>query len=208
MIRDAIKRLMDFTLSAYAILMLAPIMFAIGILIKLDSPGPVFYKQVRIGKGGKPFKMWKFRTMVNNSHSCGSKITYNNDSRITKVGSFIRSIKFDELPNLFNILKGDMSIVGPRPEIPEYIRRYDKRMEKVFSVKPGLTGPSQIIFFNEEKMIQKKNIRKIYRKIQERKIDLDREYAEQYNPITDIKLIGRTIVRIFQPQDDGMPESI
>ena len=101
-----------------------------------------------------------------------------------------------------------MSIVGPRPEIPEYIRRYDKRMEKVFSVKPGLTGPSQIIFFNEEKMIQKKNIRKIYRKIQERKIDLDREYAEQYNPITDIKLIGRTIVRIFQPQDDGMPESI
>jgi len=208
MLRDIIKRTLDIILSVFAIIMLAPVMLIIAILIKMDSFGPIFYKQVRIGKNGKPFKLWKFRTMVNNAHLKGHSITSNDDSRITKIGGFIRSMKFDELPNLFNIISGDMSIVGPRPEVPEYVNRYDDRMAEIFKVKPGLTGPAQLVFFNEEKLINKDNVRMIYPKIKQTKLELDTMYARNYNPLLDMQLIAKTVIKLLQPQDDGMPDKI
>jgi lipopolysaccharide/colanic/teichoic acid biosynthesis glycosyltransferase len=208
MLRDIIKRIIDIILTIFAIIMFAPVMLITAILIKMDSSGPVFYKQVRIGQNGKPFKLWKFRTMVNNAHLKGHLITSNHDSRITRIGGFIRSVKFDELPNLFNIISGDMSIVGPRPEVPEYVNRYDERMEEIFKVKPGLTGPAQLVFFNEEKLINKDNVRMIYPKIKKKKLELDAMYAKSYNPLLDIQLIAKTVIKLLQPQDDGMPDRI
>jgi len=208
MLRDIIKRTIDIILTIFAIIMFAPVMLITAILIKMDSSGPVFYKQVRIGQNGKPFKLWKFRTMVNNAHLKGHSITSNHDSRITRIGGFIRSVKFDELPNLFNIISGDMSIVGPRPEVPEYVNRYDERMEEIFKVKPGLTGPAQLVFFNEEKLINKDNVRMIYPKIKKKKLELDAMYAKSYNPLLDIQLIAKTVIKLLQPQDDGMPDRI
>ncbi|MGQ9705451.1 MAG: sugar transferase [bacterium] len=208
MLKDIIKRTIDIILSSFAIIMFAPLMLITAILIKMDSNGPVFYKQIRIGQYGKPFKLFKFRTMVNNAHNKGHLITSNNDSRITKIGALIRSIKLDELPNLFNIINGNMSIVGPRPEVPEYVNRYDERMAVIFKVKPGLTGPAQLVFFNEEKLINRDNVRMVYPKIKKKKLELDKLYAESYNPLIDIKIIAKTFLKLLQPQDDGMPGKI
>lgn len=143
------KRACDIILSITGFLVIAPLLAFAAILIKLDSKGPVFFKQERVGKVGKIFKIYKLRTMVENASTLGPSLTQKNDSRITRIGKILRWLKIDELPQLINILKGEMSFVGPRPEIPTIVDHYSEKERKVLSVRPGLVGPSQIQWRNE-----------------------------------------------------------
>ncbi len=141
---EAIKRFIDVTFSLVPLLVLWPLFVVIAILIKLDSKGPVFFRQERAGRDMKPFRIFKFRTMIVGAYRSGARLTVKRDPRITRVGQVLRWTKLDELPQLFNVLAGDMSLVGPRPEDPYFVAFYDDEQKKVLSVKPGLIGPSQI----------------------------------------------------------------
>lgn len=134
-----IKRLFDSIFSGAILLIFAPFVLVIGILIKLDSPGPVFYRGVRVGKDGKPFKMFKFRTMVVDADRIGGPSTTGDDPRVTRVGRSLRNYKLDELPQLINVLKGDMSLVGPRPEVQHYVDMFIAEEQAILSVRPGIT---------------------------------------------------------------------
>ncbi|GIW43752.1 MAG: hypothetical protein KatS3mg077_1034 [Candidatus Binatia bacterium] len=138
------KRILDVTLAAIGLLVLLPLFAVIAVLIKLDSPGPVFFRQRRVGLGGKPFRIFKFRTMVHGAYQMGSRLTVKRDPRITRLGKFLRWSKIDELPQLINVLKGEMSFVGPRPEDPYFVQFYRGDQVQVLSVPPGIFGPSQI----------------------------------------------------------------
>ena len=146
-----IKRCFDFILSLIFLTITSPVFILSIFLAKFQSRGPVFYKATRVGKNGKHFKMYKFRTMVENADQVGIGLTTHKDVRITGIGRFLRKLKIDELPNLINVVKGDMSLIGPRPESPEYVKFYSERQEQVLKVKPGITGPSQIVNRDEEK---------------------------------------------------------
>lgn len=138
------KHAVDFVLALFGVLCLAPLFVVIGILIKLDSPGPVFFRQKRVGRGGVPFEIFKFRTMVDGAYRMGSRLTVKRDPRITRLGGLLRWSKIDELPQLFNVLRGEMSLIGPRPEDPHFVQFYTAEQRQVLSMRPGIVGPSQI----------------------------------------------------------------
>lgn len=144
------KRVLDFALSLLGLLLLAPLFAVVAVLIKLDSPGPVFFRQRRVGLGGEPFRIFKFRTMVHGAYQMGSRLTVKRDPRITRLGKFLRWSKIDELPQLLNVLRGEMSFVGPRPEDPFFVQLYRGEQVQVLSVPPGIFGPSQIHGRDEE----------------------------------------------------------
>ena len=139
-----IKRIFDIVCSGLGLIILSPFLLFIAIRIKMDSDGPVFFKQIRVGEKGREFKILKFRTMVVDAEKLGRQITVGNDSRITKIGAFLRKYKIDELPQLINVFKGDMSLVGPRPEVPRYVNMYTEEQRKVLDVKPGITDLASI----------------------------------------------------------------
>jgi lipopolysaccharide/colanic/teichoic acid biosynthesis glycosyltransferase len=139
-----LKRLFDIISSLIALILLSPLFLFLSVMIKLSSPGPVFYKGKRVARGGGVFFMHKFRSMVANADKLGTDLTKHEDQRITKIGKFLRSTKLDELPNLIDVLNGDMSIVGPRPESPSYAQHYNERQKKVLDVRPGITGLAQL----------------------------------------------------------------
>lgn len=183
------KRSLDFTLSLIALLVLSPLLIIVAILIKIGSEGPIFFRQERPGKDQKIFKVYKFRTMVKDAvkqQKVGVEVT-GSDVRITSFGKFLRRFKIDELAQLINILKGDMSIVGPRPTLPEYIEQYEEWELKRFDVRPGLTGLAQI---NGN----------IYLDRQE-KSAYDVKYVENISFINDIKIILKTVAIVFLGED-------
>ena len=135
----AMKRLFDVVAAAIGLVILSPLMALVALLIKVDSPGPVFFRQHRVGKDFRPFQIYKFRTMVQKAPLRGGLITAGVDPRVTRVGNFLRQTKIDELPQLINVLKGDMSLVGPRPEVPQYVEMFRKDYEQILSVRPGIT---------------------------------------------------------------------
>ena len=139
-----LKRIFDCFVSFIGLIILLPIFLAIAIIIKLDSTGPVFYKQIRVGKNGNTFKIFKFRTMIQDAEKVGLQITVDKDSRITKSGEFLRKTKIDELPQLINVLIGDMSFVGPRPEVPKYVAMYDCYQKNILRLRPGITDIASI----------------------------------------------------------------
>lgn len=140
----AAKHAFDFALALFGTLCLAPFLALVAVLVKLDSPGPVFFRQRRIGQGGKPFHIFKFRTMVDGAYLMGSRLTTKRDPRITRLGAILRWSKVDELPQLFNVLRGEMSFIGPRPEDPYFVDFYDREQRQVLQLRPGIVGPSQI----------------------------------------------------------------
>jgi len=150
-----VKRSMDVGLSALALPLLAVLLPIVAIAIKLESPGPVFYRHVRCGKAGRRFRMLKFRTMQVNADRIGAAVTTADDPRVTRVGRFLRKSKLDELPQVWNVLVGDMSLVGPRPQSPHYIRHNypDEQRRIILSIRPGITGPTQIWCRNEEEVL-------------------------------------------------------
>ncbi|ODS38999.1 MAG: hypothetical protein A7315_03050 [Candidatus Altiarchaeales archaeon WOR_SM1_79] len=148
------KRIFDIVASLLGLVIISPFLLIVSILIKLDSEGPIFFKQWRIGKDGKQFRIYKLRTMVQDTDKIGAQITKANDTRITRIGKFLRRYEIDELPTLINVLKGDMDIVGPRPEVPKYLKHYDNlKYREVLSVRPGITDLGTMVFRDEAKYL-------------------------------------------------------
>lgn len=196
------KRLFDFILAFFGLLFLAPIMVGVAVWIKIESPGAVFFRQKRIGRGGEPFHILKFRTMVSGAELRGGKITIKNDPRITRSGFYLRKYKFDELPQLINVLKGEMSLVGPRPEVPEYVAYYpEKAKEVILSVLPGITDFASIKFKDEsELMDDKENYLDLYiSDILPEKIALCTSYVQERSFLMDLQIIIKTIKKILIP---------
>lgn len=199
-LRLAIKRTFDIVASFIGLILLSPILIIIAVFIKLDSKGPVFFKQKRVGKNKQIFEIYKFRTMVIDAEKLGKQITVGNDNRITKIGKFIRKCKLDELPQLINVLKGEMSLVGPRPEVPKYVELYDVYQEQVLLVQPGITDYASIEFRNENELLGKsKNPEATYiDEIMPTKIELNLLYIKNISLLEDFKLILNTILAILK----------
>lgn len=171
----------------------------LSVFITIDSKGGVFYKQQRIGKDLKPFKLFKFRSMHTNADKKGLLTVGHNDSRITKIGYYLRKYKLDELPQLINVLKGDMSFVGPRPEVEKYVKLYNQEQLKVFNVKPGITDWASIKYVHENEILAKSNDpEKTYiEEIMPAKLKLNLEYVNNNSVLIDIKIILLTLRAIF-----------
>lgn len=193
----ALKRLFDIFFSFIGIILFSPFFIIATVFIKIDSSGPILFTQERIGKDFRPFKIYKFRTMKHGVEQNGPKITIKGDNRVTRTGRLLREYKIDELPQLFNVLKGDMSFVGPRPEIREYVNLFKAAYVTLLSIRPGITDPASICYSNEESLLSySDNWEEDYRKIVlPDKIKLSLQYVDNHNLITDMKLIIRTIVK-------------
>lgn len=191
------KRLFDFLASFIGIIILSPILIIVAIAIKVDSKGEVMFLQKRVGKDGKPFNIYKFRTMVTDAEKLGKQITVGKDNRITKVGGFLRKYKLDELPQLFNVFKGEMSLVGPRPEVPAYVKLYNEVERKVLSVKPGITDFASIEYKDENEILGKVDNPEEYyiNVIMKHKLELNIQYISNNNIFLDIKIIIKTILK-------------
>jgi lipopolysaccharide/colanic/teichoic acid biosynthesis glycosyltransferase len=194
-----IKRSFDILFSGIMLLVLSPLMLFISLWIALDSKGGVFFKQIRVGLGGKEFGLYKFRTMRPASESKGQLTVGMNDSRITKVGLVLRKYKIDELPQLLNILLGDMSVVGPRPEVPKYVNMYGAAQRRVLEVRPGLTDYASLEYFKENELLAKAaDPEKTYiDEVMPAKLSLNMKYIEHMSISTDVKIIWRTVLAIF-----------
>jgi len=192
-----VKRLFDLFWTLPGIIVLSPLMLVIALWIRFDSSGPVLFRQKRVGQYGKLFEVLKFRTMVMNAENHGLKITVEKDSRITRPGSFLRKYKLDELPQLFNVLLGDMSLVGPRPEVLEYVDCYPEELrEKILSVRPGITDRASIEYRDENRLLDgSSNPEKTYiEEILPVKLTFYSEYVDKQNILLDIYLIIKTFV--------------
>ncbi|SHK32618.1 Sugar transferase involved in LPS biosynthesis (colanic, teichoic acid) [Anaerobranca californiensis DSM 14826] len=194
-----LKRVFDIIFSLLGLTVLLPIFLVISIVIKVDSKGPVFFRQVRVGKNGKEFRILKFRTMVVDADKKGMQITVGKDSRITKSGYVLRKFKLDELPQLINVLFGDMSFVGPRPEVPKYVALYDENQKSVLKVKPGITDIASIEYRDENTLLgESDNPEKTYiEEVMPTKLKLNMEYIRNISIVNDVKLIFKTIFRII-----------
>ncbi len=193
------KRISDILLSTLALLILLPIMFVISLIINFESNGGFFYFQQRVGKNGIDFKLIKFRTMYVGADKKGLITIGTNDKRITGFGKFLRKFKLDELPQLFNVIVGNMSIVGPRPEVRKYVNLYNHEQLKVLSVRPGLTDYASIEYIEENKILaEADDAEKMYvEKIMPHKIELNLKYINNQSFITDFKIIFKTAFKIF-----------
>ena len=194
-----LKRIFDIILSLFGLIILLPFMLIIAVFIKFDSKGPVFFKQVRVTKGGREFKILKYRTMRVGSDKY-SQITVGKDERITKIGSFLRKYKLDEIPQLINVLIGDMSLVGPRPEVPKYVVLYTDEQKEILKVRAGITDYASIEFSDENDLLaSEKNPEEAYiEKIMPKKIELNKKYLSEISVLTDIRIILLTIKKILK----------
>jgi lipopolysaccharide/colanic/teichoic acid biosynthesis glycosyltransferase len=197
------KRIFDVATSIIGLIVLLPLFIIIAILIKLNDKGPIFYKQKRMGQDFKPFELLKFRTMVVNADKIGPAVTKDGDPRITKIGKFLRKTKLDELPQLWNVIRGDMSIVGPRPEVEKYIQYYKDDYKEILKVRPGITDYATIKFRNEEEILSKYNdTESAYIKyVLPEKIRLYKTYIKEISFFTDLKIIFWTLWRIVSKND-------
>ncbi|WP_027136472.1 sugar transferase [Gaetbulibacter saemankumensis] len=190
-----LKRSFDIFFSTLGLVLLSPLFLCLAILIKFNSKGPVFFKQNRVGLHNKDFKIYKFRTMKLNSEFDGLLTIGNKDSRITKVGLFLRRYKIDELPQLYNILKGDMSFVGPRAELRHFVNYYNEDDLNIFSVRPGLTGLASLNFRNEVELLKNQKAPEIYyiKNIIPAKLKFNKVYLKKSSFLFDLKILWRTI---------------
>lgn len=200
MFNKIIKRIFDFIASFFGCIILIPIFIIIAILIKLDSKGPIFFKQKRVGQYGKEFEILKYRTMIVDAEKVGKQITVGNDSRITRIGKFLRKYKLDELPQLFNVLIGDMSLVGPRPEVPKYVKLYNEKEREVLNVKPGITDFASIEYRDENEILGTvENPEEYYiNVIMKHKLQLNLKYISSNNIFLDIKIILKTLLKCLK----------
>jgi len=194
-----IKRTFDLIVAGLAVVLLAPIMAAIALLLRIYSPGPLLYKGTRIGLHGKPFGIYKFRTMVTNAELIGGPSTALNDPRLTPIGKFLRKYKLDELPQLFNILKGEMSFVGPRPQVEVYTSLYSPEERLMLSVKPGLTDFASIHFINQDAVLGDSNVDEKYLKeVEPVKNALRMKYVRESCFSVDMKILLKTLIHLFK----------
>jgi lipopolysaccharide/colanic/teichoic acid biosynthesis glycosyltransferase len=189
------KRAIDLIFAAAGLIALAPLMAAIALIIKLSDRGPVFFAQERVGQFGVPFRMYKFRTMVANAEKLGIPLTTRNDPRITRVGGWLRRAKLDELPQLWNVVKGDMSLVGPRPEVPRYVALYTADQRRVLDVRPGITDPASLQFVDEAACLaEMENPETAYVEIvMPRKIAMNLGYMRRMTTVSDLWVVLTTL---------------
>jgi lipopolysaccharide/colanic/teichoic acid biosynthesis glycosyltransferase len=192
---SASKRFFDSFFSTLGLLALSPLLVSISILVKCSDWGPVFFRQRRVGRHGKLFWLWKFRTMVVNAEKLGLPLTKDGDPRINRIGRFLRTTKLDELPQLWNVFKGEMSFVGPRPEVPRFVEQYTPEQREILAYKPGITDLATLVFRDEEVLLRNaKNLESFY--VQyciPRKVKLNRQYAGKANLLQDIWIILQTL---------------
>jgi lipopolysaccharide/colanic/teichoic acid biosynthesis glycosyltransferase len=193
------KRLMDIVFSGFGLLILAPLFLIVAVLTRLSSPGPAFFRQRRVGKNGKIFVIIKFRSMVAAMGQRVAPITASSDPRITPWGVFLRRHKIDELPQLWNVLKGDMSLVGPRPELEIYVQGYTLLQRRVLEVRPGITDAGSLFYRAEEKLLGMSGDPESYyvEHILPTKLALNVQYIENYNFVRDLVLIVKTVYSVF-----------
>lgn len=192
------RRLLDLAVAIALLLILAPILTVLAIAIRLDSSGPAFFRQERIGRGGRAFRILKFRTMRVDAESRGAQITIGRDPRITRVGEVLRRYKLDELPQLINILRGEMSLVGPRPEVPRYVALYTAEQREILEYRPGLTGPASLKFSDESSLLAAQpDPERYYREVLiPAKIAEDLAYLSGATLLSDAQLLAKTFRRI------------
>lgn len=193
------KRLFDLIASAGGLLLLSPLLLLIAAAVRLESPGPALHSAVRVGRGGRGFTLYKFRTMALNAAQTGPGITVSSDPRVTRVGRFLRRWKLDELPQLLNVLRGEMSIVGPRPEDPRYVALYTPEQREVLTVRPGITSPASVRFRNEEALLSGPDWERRYtEEIMPAKLALDLEYVRQVSLRRDLAVLLETLAALLR----------
>jgi lipopolysaccharide/colanic/teichoic acid biosynthesis glycosyltransferase len=197
-----IKRVFDVIVAAVGLLLLTPLLLLVSLLIKFDSPGPVFFTQERMGRKFRSFRIYKFRTMVPDAPRLGGKITAGADPRITRTGRYLRWTKVDELPQLFNVLKGDMSVVGPRPEVRQYVELFRSDYEEILQVSPGITDLASMHYRHEAELLgRSENPEDLYvKEILPEKIKLAKEYLHRSSFFFDIVVLLKTFVAIVKGQ--------
>jgi lipopolysaccharide/colanic/teichoic acid biosynthesis glycosyltransferase len=202
----AAKRAVDLVGAALLLLALSPVMLLLAALVRFSSPGPIFFRQHRVGQGGSHFALLKFRTM--RVAGTGPSVTARGDDRITPVGRWLRRWKLDELPQLVNVFRGEMSLVGPRPEVPEYVRRYTEEQRRVLAVRPGVTGVSQLEFRHEEALLAgRDDVEAFYLDaVMPAKLRLDLRYVRERTLVEDLRLLLRTVAAIAG-RSPGMPST-
>jgi lipopolysaccharide/colanic/teichoic acid biosynthesis glycosyltransferase len=193
------KRLFDFVFAAVLLLVLLPVLVAMALAVALTSPGGAFFRQVRVGRHGREFRLLKFRTMRPNSEAQGQLTIGGRDPRITGVGYFLRKTKLDELPQLWNVLVGEMSVVGPRPEVPKYVALYNAEQRAVLSVRPGITGMASIDYIDENELLARSADpeRAYIEEVMPAKLALDLRYVREQSFALDLKIILATVGRVF-----------
>lgn len=189
------KRTIDLAASLGGLLVLSPLMALIAILVKTEDGGSVFFRQERIGRGGRPFRMWKFRTMIPYASALGPSLTAAGDSRITRIGGWLRAHKLDELPQLFNVVAGEMTLVGPRPEVPKYVDMYTPDQRSVLNLEPGITDRASIMFADESALLALQEDPENYyiEKVIPEKIRINLEYAGRATAFSDLGIVLETI---------------
>jgi lipopolysaccharide/colanic/teichoic acid biosynthesis glycosyltransferase len=195
-----LKRAIDLVAAAVGLLLLAPLLVLVAVLIKLDSEGSIFFKQERIGRAFRPFLIYKFRTMVKQAPQLGPAITVGQDARITRMGRLLRRAKIDELPQLINVFKGEMSLVGPRPEVPEYVEAFRQEYEEILSVRPGITDLASLKFIDEASLLARAiDPERTYREcVLPQKLALARQYVRERSLGMDAVLLVRTFCGLFR----------
>lgn len=196
---EACRRMLDIAAATGGLVLLSPLLLLIAVLVKWDSPGPILFLGERVGRHGRPFHLFKFRTMVAGAARSGPGITAHGDPRVTRVGRFLRRTKLDELPQLLNVLKGDMSLVGPRPEDPRYVALYTAAQQRVLDVRPGMTSPASVRFRDEEDLLQGEDWERVYREeIMAAKLQIELDYLEHRSVWRDVAVIAETVLALVR----------
>jgi lipopolysaccharide/colanic/teichoic acid biosynthesis glycosyltransferase len=202
---NILKRIFDIAAATMGLIALSPLLLYLVVRIKRGSPGPIFYRGVRVGRKGKTFRIFKFRTMVVDAEKIGGPSTSDDDPRVTGAGKVMRDYKLDELPQLLNVLKGEMSIIGPRPEVPSEVETYSEREKRIFEVRPGITDWASLEFHNEGEILKgAADPHAAYReKIKPEKIKLALKYVDEQNMMTDMKILFKTLGTLIKTRTNG-----
>ena len=194
------KRIFDIIVASLLVVILSPILLFLSILIKIDSPGPVMFRQVRVTTYGKPFRIFKFRTMVNNADKVGTQVTTKGDSRVTRMGKMLRGCRLDELPQLFNVLKGEMSFVGTRPEVEKYVAHYTDEMKATLLMPAGITSRASIEYKDEERLLESaENADEVYiHQVLPEKMKYNLRAIEKFSFWDDIKTMFATVIAVIK----------
>lgn len=204
------KRLLDVLAAALGLVLLGPLFLVVAAAITLEDGAPVFFRQQRVGRAGKVFQLWKFRTMRVDAERVGGQLTVGHDPRITRVGRWLRSTKIDELPQLINVLRGEMSLVGPRPEVPRYVAMYSAEQRAVLDELPGITDPASLRYYDESAVLAAATDPEGHyvSHVMPEKIRLNLEYAAQATPLTDLLIVLSTLRRIVVRSRDAQHGSL
>ena len=196
------KRTFDLVSAGIGVVLLVPLLALLALLIKAEDGGPVFFRQERVGYRGRPFRIWKFRTMIRDAEARGLPLTVGRDPRVTRIGAWLRRLKLDELPQLFNALAGDMTLVGPRPEVPRYVATYGAAERRVLELVPGVTDEASIRYADESTILAATvDPERVYvEEILREKIRLNLKYAARATVWTDLRVILATLRRLFWPR--------